>query len=148
MALLHSFVDYRRWSLLSTLMALFCLPVDVLIFYKEPVGIWGTLLAPISFIPFGVMCADAMFPDKEVLVRGLGSMIIAIQHSWQIYAHACRLLKQHLFKQSVCRQIFYILDGKIRRIIKNSWSNHLNLTYNKKYFYGMNRKCELLFLDI
>ena len=72
MGLLYTFVDYRKWSLLTTLMALFCVPVDILIFYKEPIGIWGTLLAPLSFIPFCVMCADAMFPDKEVLVKGLG----------------------------------------------------------------------------
>ena len=72
MGLLYTFADYRQWSLLTTLMAAFCLPVDILIFYKEPVGIWGTLLAPLSFIPFCVMCADAMFPDKEVLVKGLG----------------------------------------------------------------------------
>ena len=53
-------------------MGTFCLPVDILIFYKEPIGIWGTLLAPLSFIPFCVMIADAMFPDKEVLVKGIG----------------------------------------------------------------------------
>ena len=84
--LLYSFVDYRRWSLLTTLMALFCVPVDVLIFYKEPVGIWGTLLAPLSFIPFCVMCADAMFPDKEVLVRGLGQMSALLETDFIIVA--------------------------------------------------------------
>ena len=128
MGLLYTFVDYRHWSLLTTLMAAFCLPVDILIFYKEPVGIWGTLLAPLSFIPFCVMCADAMFPDKEVLVKGLGRKPANQEIS--------------VF-QSRVRNCVLILDGKIRKIQKNSWSKHLNLTYNRKYFYGIDGKCQL-----
>ena len=117
---LHTFVDYRKWSLLTTLMALFCVPVDILIFYKEPIGIWGTLLAPLSFIPFCVMCADAMFPDKEVLVKGIGMKLAKRDFCDSVKSGTVLLL---------------ILDGKIRRILKNSWSKHLNLTYNRKYFY-------------
>ncbi len=29
-----------------------------------------------------------------------------------------------------------LIDGKVRRILKNSWSKHLSLTYNEKYEYG------------
>ena len=34
MGVLYSFLNYRYWNLLGTMMAGFCLPVDVLIFYK------------------------------------------------------------------------------------------------------------------
>ena len=48
-----------------------CLPVDVLIFYAEPFGVWGTLAATIlSFSPFLSMVADSTFPVKEIWVKG------------------------------------------------------------------------------
>ena len=31
---------------------------------------------------------------------------------------------------------FSLTDGKLRTILKNSWSKHLTLTYNEKYEYG------------
>ena len=65
-----SFTPYRLWNLWGTLMAGLCLPVDVFIFYKEPLGVVGTLLALVwGFIPFTILIADAAFPDKEVTVR-------------------------------------------------------------------------------
>ena len=49
-------------------MFIICLPVDVLIFFKEPLGPFGTLFATIlSIIPFLVMVGDAIFPEKEVI---------------------------------------------------------------------------------
>ena len=55
-------------------MAALCLPVDVIIFYKEPLGPVGTLLALVwGFIPFSILIADAAFPDKEVTVVLKGS---------------------------------------------------------------------------
>ena len=47
-----------------------CLPVDVLIFFKEPLGPFGTLFATIwAVIPFLVMVGDATFPEKEIIVE-------------------------------------------------------------------------------
>ena len=46
-----------------------CLPVDVLIFYKEPLGAFGTLFVTIwVLIPFLIMVADATFPEKEAVM--------------------------------------------------------------------------------
>ena len=48
-----------------------CLPVDVLIFYAEPFGVFGTLGTTIlSFAPFFSMVADSTFPVKEIWVKG------------------------------------------------------------------------------
>ena len=48
-----------------------CLPVDVLIFYAEPFGVFGTLAGTIlSFAPFLSMVADSTFPVKEIWVKG------------------------------------------------------------------------------
>ena len=38
---LFSYTDYRKWIFWGSGMAMFCLPVDVLIFYKEPLGMIG-----------------------------------------------------------------------------------------------------------
>ena len=48
-----------------------CLPVDVLIFYAEPFGVFGTLGTTIlAFAPFTSMVADSTFPVKEIWVKG------------------------------------------------------------------------------
>ena len=48
-----------------------CLPVDVLIFYAEPFGVFGTLATTIlAFAPFLSMVADSTFPVKEIWVKG------------------------------------------------------------------------------
>ena len=71
---LYSFTNYRVWNFLGTVMAGLCLPVDVLIFYKEPLGVIGTLLAMVfGFVPFGIMISDAAFPEEETLVS-IGGM--------------------------------------------------------------------------
>ena len=75
-----SFTPYRLWNLWGTLMAGLCLPVDVFIFYKEPLGVVGTLLALVwGFIPFTILIADAAFPDKEVTVRLRGGGVLCPQ---------------------------------------------------------------------
>ena len=38
---LYSYTDYRKWIFWGSGMAMFCLPVDVIIFYKEPLGTIG-----------------------------------------------------------------------------------------------------------
>ena len=68
-SVLFSFVEYRWWSLITLTMFAVCLPVDVLIFYKEPLGAFGTLFVSMwVLIPFLVMVADAMFPEREALM--------------------------------------------------------------------------------
>ena len=70
---LYSFTNYRAWNFLGTAMAGFCLPVDVLIFCKEPLGPIGTLLAMVlGFVPFCIMISDAVFPEDETLVSTKG----------------------------------------------------------------------------
>ena len=63
-------VGWCRWGLLTLTMYSICLPVDVLIFFKEPLGPFGTLFATIwAVIPFLVMVGDATFPEKEIIVE-------------------------------------------------------------------------------
>ena len=38
---LYSYTDYRKWIFWGSGMAMFCLPVDVIIFYKGPLGTIG-----------------------------------------------------------------------------------------------------------
>ena len=46
-----------------------CLPVDTMIFYKEPFGVWGTLaVLVVAYIPFIAMQAEAFFPEKEIWI--------------------------------------------------------------------------------
>ena len=48
-----------------------CLPVDILIFYAEPFGVFGTLGTTIlAFAPFLSMVADTAFPVKKIWVKG------------------------------------------------------------------------------
>ena len=72
-SILFNFTDYRKWNMLFTILAGCCLPVDVLIFYKEPFGSIGTLIIMVAaFVPYMVMVADAMFPEKEMFVYSKG----------------------------------------------------------------------------
>ena len=93
-----------------------CLPVDVLIFYAEPFGVFGTLGTTIlAFAPFCSMTADSTFPQKKIWVKG-----------------KCKLLVKyikHFF-------MFQFLAGKIFQILKNSWTKHFSLTFNEKYEFG------------
>ena len=66
---LYSFTDYRRWIFWGGGMTMLCLPVDVVIFYKEPIGMVGTMFAMVlGFVPFGIMIADAAFPETETVI--------------------------------------------------------------------------------
>ena len=50
------FLPYRLWNLAGFIMANLCLPVDILIFYKEPFGPLGTLAAMVfGFLPFNII---------------------------------------------------------------------------------------------
>ena len=70
---LYSYTNYRFWNILGTSMATLCLPVDTFIFYKEPLGTIGTLMAMVlGFIPFCIMISDAVFPEDETLVSTEG----------------------------------------------------------------------------
>ena len=68
MTIIMVFDDFR-WGLITLTMFGICLPVDVLIFYKEPLGAFGTLFVTIwVLIPFLIMVADATFPEKEAVM--------------------------------------------------------------------------------
>ena len=74
---LYSFTNYRIWNFLGTAMAGLCLPVDVMIFYNEPLGPVGTLLAMVlGFVPFCIMISDAAFPEEETRVSTRGKCVI------------------------------------------------------------------------
>ena len=78
------YTNYRLWNLLGTIGSLLCLPVDMLIFYVEPLGFVGTLVAMVmGFIPFAITIADAVYPEKEVNVIGLQGEIFTVhKNSW------------------------------------------------------------------
>ena len=66
-------LSYKLWSPFTVVIASVCLPVDVLIFYAEPFGVWGTLVVLcIAFIPFAVLQAEAMYPEREVWIIDIG----------------------------------------------------------------------------
>ena len=62
---------HKWWNLLMSVMFTFCFPVDVLIFYAEPFGVFGTLGATVlSFAPFVSMVAESTYPVKMIWVKG------------------------------------------------------------------------------
>ena len=65
-------------------MAALCLPVDMIIFYTEPLGYVGTLVSMVlGFIPFAIVMADAAYPEKRIYVKNLKGKITAIsKNSW------------------------------------------------------------------
>ena len=70
---LYSFTNYRLWNVWGTSMATLCLPVDCIIFYKEPLGTIGTLVfLVLGFVPFCIMIADAAFPEFEAVIEVKG----------------------------------------------------------------------------
>ena len=74
-AILFHFTGYKKWSLFFILIASCCLPVDVMIFYKEPFGPFGTLVVMVfAFVPFMTIVADAIFPEEEILVKLNGNL--------------------------------------------------------------------------
>ena len=83
-AVSYHFAPYRKWNLLGSIIPCFCLPVDMLIFYLEPLGFVGTLFSMVlSFIPFAIITSDAVYPEKVVKVKDLKGTIRTIQkNSW------------------------------------------------------------------
>ena len=76
---------YKWWNMLMVIMFGICLPVDVLIFYAEPFGVYGTLATTVlAFAPFVSMVADSTFPVKKIWVKGKCKLLLQykIQHSF------------------------------------------------------------------
>ena len=90
LAVAHHYTDYKKWNLLGKGMAMMCLPIDVLIFYIEPIGFVETLIAMVmGFIPFAIIIADAIFPEKVVRIRGLKDKILTVhKNSWRRHISA------------------------------------------------------------
>ena len=75
-ACLWHVTTYRFWNLLGGIIACLCLPVDILIFYVEPLGFVGTTASMVlGFIPFCIIIADAAFPIKSINVVANGKKI-------------------------------------------------------------------------
>ena len=75
--------DYRWWNLLGAGTASLCLPVDILIFYIEPLGFVGTTTAMVlGFVPFCIIIADAAFPIKTMDVVANGKRTKINRNSW------------------------------------------------------------------
>ena len=72
---------HRWWNLLMGIMFGICIPVDVLIFYAEPFGVFGTLATTIlAFAPFLSMVADSCFPVKKIWVKGRCKNLSKVVH--------------------------------------------------------------------
>ena len=89
-AVAYHYTDYKKWNFLGTAIASLCLPVDMLIFYIEPIGFVGTLMAMVmGFIPFAITIADAVFPEKVVIIKGLKESILKVhKNSWRRHISA------------------------------------------------------------
>ena len=83
MAILWHVIHYRQWNLLGGIIAQLCLPVDILIFYLEPLGFVGTTTAMVlGFVPFLIVVADAAFPVKPMSVVANGNVVKVNRNSW------------------------------------------------------------------
>ena len=75
--------DYKWWNFLATITACFCLPVDMLIFYVEPLGFAGTNIAMVlATIPFCIVMADAAFPTTKEEVMANNHITTVNRNSW------------------------------------------------------------------
>ena len=75
--------DYRWWNFLATITACFCLPVDMLIFYVEPLGFAGTNIAMVlATVPFCIVMADAAFPTRKEKVIANNHITTINRNSW------------------------------------------------------------------
>ena len=82
-ACLWHVTDYRRWNVLGGVTACLCLPVDLLIFYVKPLGLFGTTAAMVlGFVPFMIIMADAAFPVRPVTVVANGKIVTINRNSW------------------------------------------------------------------
>ena len=70
---LYHITPYKTWNALGWVMHLSCFPVDILIFYKEPFGPVGTLVAQVfAFIPFYIVTGKqklGIMGNKNVLIE-------------------------------------------------------------------------------
>ena len=83
MVCLWHLTDYRKWNLLGGLTILLCVPVDILIFYLQPLGFVGTKTAMVlGFIPFLIVIADAAFPIKPKIIVANGKVGKINRNSW------------------------------------------------------------------
>ena len=75
--------SYRWWNFLGGVVACFCLPVDILIFYVKPLGYVGTTVVMVlGFVPFCIIMADAAFPIKPMSVLVNGKVVKQNRNSW------------------------------------------------------------------
>ena len=81
---IYHFTPYKMWNLLGTIMVGICLPVDMLIFYIEPIGYGVDLAAMVlGIVPYAITIADAIYPEKVVKVKDLNGTIHTVQkNSW------------------------------------------------------------------
>ena len=82
-AMFH-FTNYKWWNILGTVTAMLCLPIDIWIFYFEPLGQIGTLIAMVlGFVPFAITIADAAYPEKvEFISNKNGRVEKCDKNSW------------------------------------------------------------------
>ena len=74
---LYNFTDYRKWNFLGTGMAVLCLPFDVYLMYKEPLGPILTIFGLVAgFIPLIIPIADAIFPEEQITVKIQGKQTL------------------------------------------------------------------------
>ena len=78
------FMNYKWWNILGTITAVLCLPVDIWIFYYEPLGQVGTLIVMVlGFTPFGITIADAAYPEKVKFISDKnGGTMKCYKNSW------------------------------------------------------------------
>ena len=83
---LHSFTDYRKWNLLGTTMAVLCLPIDVYLLYKEPLGPFWTIFGLVAtIVPMVIPIADAIFPEEQISMTILSNLSILMLFISLIY---------------------------------------------------------------
>ena len=78
------FTNYKWWNILGTITAVLCLPVDIWIFYYEPLGQIGTLITMVlGFVPFAITIADAAYPEKVEFFSDInGRVRKCYKNSW------------------------------------------------------------------
>ena len=67
---LYHFIDYRKWNFFGILMICLCLPFDVYILHKEPLGPVFTVLGLVATnLPLTITMGDAMYPKEETYIN-------------------------------------------------------------------------------
>ena len=66
---LYHFIDYRKWNFFGICAIFLCLPFNVYIMYKEPLGQVFTVLGLIAtYLPLAITMADVMYPKEETYI--------------------------------------------------------------------------------